>query len=101
MVLSSLSEGLPITLLEAMAAGRGIVATSLPGVLEAVRPDKEALVVPPGDSDSLSRALTMLAEDPDLRKELGIRASSRFRDRFTAAAMVAAYEALYFELVGS
>jgi glycosyltransferase involved in cell wall biosynthesis len=94
-VASSLSEGLSVALLEAMAAGRCIVGTDVPGIREAVSADREALIVPADDVESLSRALGRVAHDPTLRERLGAAARRRFGVEFTAARMVESYETLY------
>ncbi len=98
-VFSSLWEGLPIVLLEAMAAGRCIVTTAVPGILEAARDGREALVAPCGDPDSLAAMLARAVTDPGLRHRLGTAAARRFAKRYTAAAMVNGYERLYREIL--
>ena len=97
-VFSSLFEGLPVALLEAMAAARCIVATACPGIVEAVRPDREALIVPVGEAAPLAGALVRTAADPGLRARLGEAARRRFLAAYTAPRMVASYESLYREL---
>lgn len=98
-VSSALYEGLPIALLEAMAAGRAVVCTDIPGNLDAVRPDREALVVPTADPAAMAAALARAVADADLRRRLGEAARRRFEEKFTAAAMVERYQALYHRLV--
>ncbi len=98
---SSLFEGMPMVLLEAMAASRCVVTTDVPGILEAVRDDREALVVPAGDVGGLATALERVAKGPELRERLGASARQRFDDGFTADAMVRAYESLYREVLES
>ncbi len=78
-VLPSLSEGLPVALLEAMAWGRAIVATGVGGVPEVVDDDVEALVVPPGDPVALTSAVRRLLGDPEERRRLGCAAAQRAR----------------------
>jgi glycosyltransferase involved in cell wall biosynthesis len=73
--LSSRNEGLPISLLEAMAAGVPCVATSVGGVPEVIDNGNEGLLVPPGDADALADALSTLLRDPDLREAAGARAA--------------------------
>lgn len=96
--MSSPSEGLPIALLEAMAAARCIVATGSPGVREVLTDDVDALVAPPGDADALARALDRALGEPGLRARFGAAARTRFAAAYSAAAMVAAYEDLYEQL---
>ena len=98
-VFSSLFEGLPIALLETMAAGRCLVTTDIPALLDAVRRDREAVVVPIADSSRLAEAIARLADDEPLRQRLGAAARERFESRFTADAMVECYEALYRSVV--
>lgn len=73
-VLPSLSEGQPFALLEAMAAGRPIVATKVGGVPELVQDQREALLVPPADAASLTRALIAVLKDPVLAQRLAAAA---------------------------
>jgi glycosyltransferase involved in cell wall biosynthesis len=70
-VLPSLSEGLPNALLEAMAAARPVVATSVGGVTDVVRNGENGLVVPPADSGALAAAVLRLASDSGLALRLG------------------------------
>jgi glycosyltransferase involved in cell wall biosynthesis len=65
-VLSSLSEGLPLVILEAMAAGLPIVSTRVHGVEEAAVEDQNAYFVPPGDAAALAQAMIQMARQPDL-----------------------------------
>jgi glycosyltransferase involved in cell wall biosynthesis len=67
-VLSSRSEGSPNALLEAMAAGVPVVATSVGGIPEIVKHEESALLVPPGDIDSMAAAVAKLLTDPSLAK---------------------------------
>jgi glycosyltransferase involved in cell wall biosynthesis len=94
-VFSSLFEGLPVALLEAMAAGRCIVATDVPGIVEAVRPEREAVIVPIGDAGGLASGLLRVVRTPGLAGRLGEAARARFLAEFTAARMVARYAAVY------
>ena len=70
-VLPSRREGLPLTLLEAAACGRPLVATDVPGCREIARPGLNALLVPPDDAQALADAIDRLASDSDLRERLG------------------------------
>ncbi len=76
-VLPSLSEGLPVALLEAMAWGRPIVATRMGGVPEVVDDGVEALLVPPADPAALAAAIGRLLGDPRERLRLGRAARKR------------------------
>jgi glycosyltransferase involved in cell wall biosynthesis len=94
-VFSSLFEGLPVALLEAMATARCIVGTDAPGIVEAVRPDREALIVPTRDAEALAEALYRVASDRALARRLGEAARRRFLAEFTAERMAERYQALY------
>jgi colanic acid/amylovoran biosynthesis glycosyltransferase len=69
--LPSLSEGVPVVLMEAMACGRPVVAPAIAGVRELVRDGDTGVLVSPGRDDALADALEMLLGDPDLRRRLG------------------------------
>ena len=92
----SLSEGLPLALLEAMFAGRAIVASAVGGIPEVITNDREGLLVPPSDPGALAAALRRLLDDPALRIRLGRAAQVRSAEHFTVGAMADAYERLYF-----
>jgi glycosyltransferase involved in cell wall biosynthesis len=98
--LPSLSEGMSNALLEAMAAGRAIVATEAGGNAESLDGGNSGVLVPPGDAEALGRALERLIETPDRRRELGRRASARARDEYSLAKMLDRTETLYAELLG-
>ena len=70
-VMPSYNEGLPVAILEAMAAGLAVVSTPVGGVPEAVTDESEGLLVPPGDVRGLASALRRLVEDPALSIRLG------------------------------
>ena len=71
-VLASLTgEGLPVSLLEAAATGRALIATDVAGCREIVQPGQTGLLVPPGDAAALAAAISRLAQNPELRKKCG------------------------------
>lgn len=98
-VLPSRNENLPLALLEAMAAGLPCVASGVGGVPE-VLAGGAGIVVEPGDSSALARAMADLADHPDRAARLGAAGAARVRDRFTISGVADAYAELWHE-VGS
>jgi sugar transferase (PEP-CTERM/EpsH1 system associated) len=94
-VLCSLSEGLPLTVLEAMAAGVPVVATDVGALREAVQEGRTGLLVPPRSPARLAEAIIALLRDPARRRAMGEEAARLTRARFDLAQMVAGYEAAY------
>ena len=75
-------EGIPVALMEALAAGLPVVASSLSGIPELVEDGKTGLLVPPGDPEALAEAVLSLVRDPELARGLGERGRARVRDEF-------------------
>jgi glycosyltransferase involved in cell wall biosynthesis len=96
-VLSSLWEGNPLSVMEAMAAGRPVVATSVGCVPELVF-DGTGLLVAPGDVAALSTAMLRLARDPSLARRMGAAAARRAHEHFNISVTARKYEQLYREL---
>jgi glycosyltransferase involved in cell wall biosynthesis len=97
--LSSRFEGLPIALLEAMAAGRACVATAVGGVPEVVTDGVDGVLVPPGDAGAFAATLVALLADPDRRAALGEKAAARSRD-FRLEVAVGQLAAIYDRVTG-
>lgn len=93
-VLASRREGNPLSVMEAMAAGKPIVATAV-GCLPEMVPERAGRLVPPGDVEALEAAMAELARDLPLARRLGAAAAQVARERFDAAVMARAYEELY------
>lgn len=93
-VLPSLREGLPMILLEALAAGCPTVATEVGGIPEVIRNEENGVLVR-GDPDSLAKAVVRLLSDPQLRAGLAERGRKTFYEEFDAVEMASAYEAVY------
>jgi glycosyltransferase involved in cell wall biosynthesis len=89
--LTSEAEALPMSVLEAMALARPVVAADVGGILEAVVDRETGLVVPAADAESAQRALVELAADPERACGLGAAARERQRKRFDGEAMVDGY----------
>ncbi len=96
-VLPSRNEGFPLSIVEAMLAGRPVIATDVGSVREAVD-ESSGIVVPPEDVAALRSAIEQLAADPDRRRRLGAAGRQRALERFTASTMARAFERLYREL---
>jgi glycosyltransferase involved in cell wall biosynthesis len=99
-VLSSRSEALPRSILEAMRAGLPVVATDVGGVGEAVGHGATGLLVPPQDAGALAAAIEELRSAPGLRREFGDRARGVFEQRFRLEYTVEKMLALYAGVIG-
>jgi glycosyltransferase involved in cell wall biosynthesis len=99
-VLPSLWEGLSVSLLEAMAAGKPTITTSIGSNVEVTNNGDVALLVPPKDPAALADALQTLASDARLRADLGHRAKQRQNEHYTLTRMSDAYLAEYERLLG-
>ncbi|MDX6743765.1 GT4 family glycosyltransferase PelF [Actinocorallia sp. A-T 12471] len=102
-MLSSISEGFPYTLIEAMTCGRPTVSTDVGGVAEAVGPDSRGrecgLVVPPRDPEAMAEAAVGLLRDRAARRAMGAAARRRALEDFTVDQAVASFRGVYRELV--
>ena len=100
-VLPSLYEGLPLSVLEAMAAGRPVVATSISGTDEAVVDGVTGLLVPPSDAGALAAALNRVLSDRDLAARLANAGRTAVNEKFSSEIMVRNTAQLYEELLQS
>ncbi len=98
-VLPSLWEGLPMALLEAMAAGKPVVATAVSGTKLVMIPNETGLVVPPGDAQKLAEAILQLVSDPVRAKAMGIAARQQVAKEFSAQKQADDHLALYRRLL--
>lgn len=100
-ILPSRSEGLPVTVLEAMASGLPVVATDAGGVREVVADGRTGLLVPCSDPERMAEAVLSLLDHPVGGSQLGSEARRRVEEHFDVRTMVAHYEALYENLLRS
>ena len=98
-LLSSISEGISLTLLEAMSAGLPTVATDVGGNREVVRDEITGLLVPSGNHDAFAKAILRLCRNPSLGQRMGRMGRKRIVGSFSVHAMIQEYETLYKDLL--
>ena len=94
------NEGVPQSLLQAMAMARPVVGTTCGGIPEIVTSGSNGLLVAPKDSDSLAGALLTLIRDPAKRQEFGSRGLALVQERYSLEQMAAATEEVYAGILG-
>lgn len=94
-LLPSYNEGLPMSVLEAMAAGLPVITTPVGGIPEAVSDGVEGFLVQPGDVDGLAERLVQLLRDDALARQMGLAARHKIERIFSAEAILPHIEALY------
>jgi glycosyltransferase involved in cell wall biosynthesis len=99
-VSSSLTEGMPLSLIEAMAHGLPVVATRCGGVPELIEHETHGLLCEPGDAKDLASAILRVIGDPVLRERMGKAARERAVTDFSLDVMCDRYEMLYLDAVG-
>lgn len=90
-------EGLPIAVLEAMSAGKPVIASRIGGIPEAVSDGKTGLLIPPRDSAALAAAILALDRDRTKLRESGLAARVLYEQKFTLENMIAGVERVYGE----
>jgi glycosyltransferase involved in cell wall biosynthesis len=100
-VMPSLYEGLGVAALEAMAAGRAVVASRVGGLAEAVIDGINGFLIEPRDARALAAAIAKLARSPSVAESMGNHGRERVRQHFSLDHMAGANEAYYYELLGS
>lgn len=97
-VLPSLSEGLPLSLLEAMAANTPVVASRVGGIPEVISHEQNGLLVEPADANALAQHILRLLDNPALASALAARAKTDVTAHYSVSTMTARYQALYESL---
>jgi glycosyltransferase involved in cell wall biosynthesis len=87
-VMSSVTEGLGTSLLDAMACAKPVVATAAGGIPEVVAEGETGFIVPPRDHQAMAGAIVKLLKEPALQQRLGTAGRARVRDRFSADRML-------------
>lgn len=96
-VLPSISEGHPLSVVEAMVAGKPVVATNVGGLPEIVKSEETGFLVEPRDVAGLAEKVSLLLNDEQLRVKMGSRGRELATSRFSLTAMMSEYEKLYEE----
>jgi len=94
-VLPSVWEGLPLVLIEAMAASLPIIATNVGGNAEIVEDGANGTLIPAENPERIREAVSALARDPGKRRRMGLQSRVRFEEHFRVSRMIADYESLY------
>src|ERR687887_401776 len=101
LVLPSANEGTPVSVIEALASARPVVATRVGGVPDVVRDGEEGFLVETGDTGGLAERLTRLARDPELRRRLGRSGRGRVLSRYAVERLLDDVDRLYRELLAT
>jgi glycosyltransferase involved in cell wall biosynthesis len=101
LVLPSSNEGTPVSAIEALAAGRPVVATRVGGVPDVVQEGEDGFLVEPGATDDLADRLGLLARDPALRERMGEAGRGRVLPRYAVERLVDDVDRLYRSLLSA
>jgi len=95
LVVPSLFEGLPLTILEAMHTGKAIIASRVGGIPEAIKDGETGILVSPRDCHALTKGILELLKDPEKRKQMGEKGKQRALQHFEVERMVKEYASIY------
>jgi len=98
-LLPSVNEGTPVVAIEALAAGRPVVATRVGGVPDVVRDGEDGFLVELGDLDAIAERLARLAADPELRRRMGAAGRERVLPRYSVERLIDDVDGLYRRLL--
>jgi glycosyltransferase involved in cell wall biosynthesis len=94
----SFLEATPYVILEAMAAGKPVIASAIYGIPELIQDGVTGILTPPGDPEALTEALLRISGEPGIMKKMGLAGRKRYEDRFTLKRSVAETVSVYEEL---
>jgi glycosyltransferase involved in cell wall biosynthesis len=97
-ILSSKREGVPMSILEAMAAGLPVIATKVGGIPEVIKDGQNGILVPPEDQNSLANAICRILDDPGFAANLGSRARTTAEQNYSLRAITEAYTKIYLSI---
>mgnify|MGYP003393046388 CR=1 FL=1 len=100
-VLSSVNEGVPLSVVEAMGAGKPVIATEVGGLRLLVHPEVNGLLVPPADPAALAAAMRSLAGNLTRRQEMGMQGRRIARESFSVSTMINRYQEVYQSVLGA
>jgi glycosyltransferase involved in cell wall biosynthesis len=100
-LLSSISEGIPLTVIEAMAARRPVVSTAVGGLPELIEHGVSGMLAPSGDASSLAASLVQLYQNADLRNQMAEVAAGRAQEKFSLQGMLNSYRDVYYDVLGT
>ncbi len=100
-LLSSISEGIPLTVIEAMAARRPVVSTAVGGLPELIEHGVSGMLAPSGDASSLAASLVQLYQNADLRSQMAEVAAGRAQEKFSLQGMLNSYRDVYHDVLGT
>lgn len=98
-LLTSISEGIPLTIIEAMAAGIPVISTGVGGVPEMINHGETGFLTNAGDADGLAVAITKLCQEPELCEQVARNAIATAAQQFSLQRMLAGYAAIYEEVL--
>lgn len=94
-----MSEAFGVVLLEAMACGKPVIASNLPGVRSVVSAGEDGLLVRPGDIDDLAEKTQMLLDDPQRRREMGERGRDKVEEKYAWPKIIPRLVQVYEEVL--